>query len=198
MPKSRTKERIIRNAINLFTQNGYMCTTLSQIAKSTGCTAPALYYFFPGGKAEILQAVVAEFKFDPKEYLKEIKNANSLNELTELINEHLPEALQFLISHMNWIRKEISNLPDEEKNLVLRVPLSFYTFVNEEVCRFIKDMDEARKYTWFLFCAHVGFMEFFMWYQLDTFQFYKLSELNSSILDYCKKTQTQECNLESQ
>lgn len=192
-----TKELIIRNAADLFTKKGYTRSSLSQIAKATGCTAPALYYFFPGGKAELLRAVVAEFNVDPKEYLKEIQMANSLAELTELINIQLPKALQFVISNMNWIRTEISILTEEERNLVLDVPLSFYRFMNEEVSRFIKDLEEARKYTWFIFCAHVGFMEFFMWYQLDTFESYKLSELNNSLLKYCEKTQILECNLNS-
>ncbi len=51
------KERLIKAALNLFSENGYEGTSVDQIAKAVGIKAPSIYAHFKG-KEELLQAVI--------------------------------------------------------------------------------------------------------------------------------------------
>lgn len=53
-----TKERILTAALELFAQNGYLGTSMSDIAKQLGLTKAALYKHFPSKQA-ILDQIVA-------------------------------------------------------------------------------------------------------------------------------------------
>lgn len=52
-----TKERILETALNLFAQNGYLGTSMNDIAKQLGFTKAALYKHYTG-KQEILDRIV--------------------------------------------------------------------------------------------------------------------------------------------
>ncbi|MBI3423086.1 MAG: TetR/AcrR family transcriptional regulator [Acidobacteria bacterium] len=51
--------QIYRAAATLFCARGYDATTMSAVADAVGVTKAALYYFFPGGKQELLYAVMS-------------------------------------------------------------------------------------------------------------------------------------------
>ncbi len=46
--------RILMRAAELFSQQGYRATRMEDIAEAAGFTKAALYYYFPGGKEQIL------------------------------------------------------------------------------------------------------------------------------------------------
>jgi AcrR family transcriptional regulator len=173
MSATNTKERIVKNAKELFKTQGYAGTSVKQIAETTGCTAPALYYFFAGGKVDILREVVEALQINPAILLKDIQKADSLDNLVNLINKHLPSALQHVLTNVEW-------------KFVQNIPVSFYRFMFDEVSRFIPNKDEARKFTWFVFCAHAGYMELFMWFHLDKYESYQLLEFTNSIMEVYK------------
>ena len=52
-----TKERILRTALELFAQNGYLGTSMNDIAGQLGITKAALYKHY-AGKQEILDKIV--------------------------------------------------------------------------------------------------------------------------------------------
>ena len=52
-----TKKRIPEVALALFSQNGYVGTSMSDIAKQLGITKPALYKHY-AGKHEILERIL--------------------------------------------------------------------------------------------------------------------------------------------
>ncbi|MDO5776579.1 MAG: helix-turn-helix domain-containing protein [Eubacteriales bacterium] len=54
-----TKERILESALELFAQNGYLGTSMSDIAKQLGFTKAALYKHYTG-KQEILDQIVEQ------------------------------------------------------------------------------------------------------------------------------------------
>ena len=54
-----TKERILESALELFAQNGYLGTSMSDIAKQLGFTKAALYKHY-AGKQEILDQIVEQ------------------------------------------------------------------------------------------------------------------------------------------
>ena len=52
-----TKERILETALELFAQNGYLGTSMNDIAARLGITKAALYKHY-AGKQEILERIV--------------------------------------------------------------------------------------------------------------------------------------------
>lgn len=52
-----TKERILEAALSLFAQNGYLGTSMSDIAAQLRITKAALYKHYTGGKQEILDSI---------------------------------------------------------------------------------------------------------------------------------------------
>ena len=60
-----TKNRIIETALALFSQSGYLATSMNDIAQQVGLTKAALYKHF-SGKQEILDCIVAQMEC--KEY----------------------------------------------------------------------------------------------------------------------------------
>ena len=47
----RTKERILETALELFAQNGYLGTSMNDIARQLGFTKAALYKHYTGRQA---------------------------------------------------------------------------------------------------------------------------------------------------
>ena len=54
---SKTKDRILSAALELFAQSGYLGTSMSDIAKQLGLTKAALYKHFPSKQAILDQIV---------------------------------------------------------------------------------------------------------------------------------------------
>ena len=61
--KQRHRQSILDSAVRLFRQQGYAATGLNEILNVSGAPKGSLYYYFPGGKAEIGLAAV-EFASD--------------------------------------------------------------------------------------------------------------------------------------
>ena len=59
--KEDTKQRILDEALRLFSQSGYDAVSVERIASAVGIKAPSLYKHFKS-KQEIFDAIVAETK----------------------------------------------------------------------------------------------------------------------------------------
>lgn len=57
---TETRDRILAATAALFARRGYHGTSLKEVTRSAGATIGSLYHFFPGGKAELAAAVLAE------------------------------------------------------------------------------------------------------------------------------------------
>ena len=66
MRTTDTKERLIKAALDLFSENGYEGTSVEQIAKAVGIKTPSIYAHFKG-KEELLGAVI---DWSDEEYAK--------------------------------------------------------------------------------------------------------------------------------
>ena len=92
------KERVIREAIRFFGQNGYHGAKLADIAKAAGVTEPGLLHHFPS-KAHLLMEVLAERdridreRFDPSLHNGMKAPLVPLQELVEY-NETVPGLVQ--------------------------------------------------------------------------------------------------------
>ncbi len=84
MSQENLRETILDNAAELFSQQGYAGTSLKQIARASGCKAPSLYYFFEGGKSEILHEVVNRIFDDVSMEIEEVDGANLCDFLKEI------------------------------------------------------------------------------------------------------------------
>ena len=57
--ESERLAQIYRAAAALFCEQGFDATTMSQISEAVGVTKAALYYFVPGGKQDLLYAIMS-------------------------------------------------------------------------------------------------------------------------------------------
>lgn len=55
-----TRSRIVTATNELFRLKGYSATTLAEISDAARASVGSIYHFFPGGKAELAEAVVVE------------------------------------------------------------------------------------------------------------------------------------------
>jgi len=183
-----TRQQIIKQATLLFKKQGYAGTSIKQITEAVGITAPALYYFFPEGKAELLRVVVKELNMDPEAMLANLKTAKSLEELVELINTHLPELLKVVATDILWLHHESDQLPEEEKTFIQNTILATYEIISTEASRFIPENERARQFAWMMFLIHDGYMEIFMIYDLGKHDPFTHNDLNQLILDFFKQS----------
>jgi AcrR family transcriptional regulator len=58
MPGS-TRDRIVTATAELFRARGYHGTSLKQVTEASGAPIGSVYHFFPGGKVELAEAVLA-------------------------------------------------------------------------------------------------------------------------------------------
>ncbi|HEX2907578.1 MAG TPA: helix-turn-helix domain-containing protein, partial [Phototrophicaceae bacterium] len=59
-PRVSRREQLVEHATRLFVEQGYHATSVRQITQAADCNEAALYYHFPKGKRELLQAVIEE------------------------------------------------------------------------------------------------------------------------------------------
>lgn len=86
MEGSNTKERIIKEALNLFSQKGYEAVTVAEIGKAVGIKAPSLYKHYKS-KKDIFNAIINAMNKDFMEHIYEEKTKGFENITEEeLIN----------------------------------------------------------------------------------------------------------------
>ena len=57
---TKTRDRFITATNELFRRYGYNGTSLKQVTEAAAAPVGSLYHFFPGGKAELTEAVIEE------------------------------------------------------------------------------------------------------------------------------------------
>jgi AcrR family transcriptional regulator len=55
--EQQLRANILRKALNLFSQNGYIATTMDEIAEAVGLSKPAIYFYFPS-KESLFSAAI--------------------------------------------------------------------------------------------------------------------------------------------
>jgi AcrR family transcriptional regulator len=160
MPKATDlKTRIVRQADKLFMQNGFAATSIKQIAQAAGCTTAALYYYFEGGKGQILNEVVQSYAADITAKIQ-IAEATSLPDLLERFGQAARE-MSSIGRRINWLLLDMDNLGDEEKTFVQAQPLQVHEMLKVQLTRFIEDETEASNLAWVVFSAYMGYSHLF-------------------------------------
>ena len=161
MKKPNIRSEIIRHSRELFQEQGYSATTVRQIAKRTGCTAGSLYYFFEGGKTEILQEVIRSYGFDPAHSFSWFDEVESLDGLVDQLVIELPQFFQKRSKQLNWLLVDIPHMGQEEKAMMRRFPLALYESILRGVRQHIADRAKSTHISWLIYSALHGYLELY-------------------------------------
>lgn len=106
--EKNTKERILEEALRLFSQNGYMGTSMNDIAAKLGVTKAALYKHYTG-KKEILDSIVEKMNRMDMERVKKYDMPEG--KMEEVIAEYKDTAFakikQFTkVQFLHWTEEE--------------------------------------------------------------------------------------------
>lgn len=106
--EKNTKERILEEALRLFSQSGYMGTSMNDIAAKLGVTKAALYKHYTG-KKEILDSIVEKMNRMDMERVKKYDMPEG--KMEEVIAEYKDTALakikQFTkVQFLHWTEEE--------------------------------------------------------------------------------------------
>lgn len=105
-----TKDRLLRNAVSMFSQKGFHGTSMREIAKASGCGLPTLYYHY-SSKSELFEEIVV----------------NQFLKITEKMNKQVDFAKKPEEIYLQVIRTRI-NLEDFDREvykMALKVWLGF-------------------------------------------------------------------------
>jgi AcrR family transcriptional regulator len=150
------RSSILREASELFMQQGYAATSIKQIAQAAGCTTAALYYYFEGGKSQILQeAIRAESLLDVFQLAG--RNATTLEQLLQRIGHIFVHIAPELPRRMNWLMLEYPQLRDEEKAVLHKNISAEQHTLATQIGRFVPDPVQAQTMAWLVFCAYLGY-----------------------------------------
>lgn len=167
------RDSIIREANELFIQQGYAATTIKQIASGAGCTTAALYYYFAGGKAEILREVVRTYADVLTHIFEHTTNATTLPEFVQRLGDILARTAPDVLRRMSWILADFPKLHPNEQHQLHALLLTIHAHIAHEIHQFVADEVQAQRLAWFVFCAYFGYEQVFL--TLDTKRIVPLS-----------------------
>lgn len=159
-PATDLKKVIIKNARDLFTENGYAGTSIKQIAKASGCTTAALYYYFEEGKGHILREVIRSYTFEALDMVGEDTHYETLHDFLQDFAKMVSITMPRMLSRMHWLMPEITSIPLEDRNHIMGFFLRLQAGVQRNVARFVPE-DEAHLLAWIIVCAYSGYGQMF-------------------------------------
>ena len=158
--RTNLAEDILQNASVLFREQGYAATTIKQIARAAGCTTAALYYYYEGGKSEILREVIRSYQ-DRTNFESSIRGANSLPELIENLATTLTLSLPERADQLSWLLLEYPGLSETEQLAIQEPILGIQATLSREIYHFVPDEAEADQLAWLIFTAFFGYQQLF-------------------------------------
>ncbi|MFN4197052.1 MAG: TetR/AcrR family transcriptional regulator [Caldimicrobium sp.] len=136
---SKTKEKLLKAALELFSEKGYLGATTKEIAKRASVSEPTLFRHFKN-KNNLFIAVLEHYSFLPKlrELIKELEN--------KPLKEALKDIAQAFITQLN------------SKKALIRIMLA-------ESSRYPEDIQKAYQKT--IFQVHKELAQYFEHYQKE-------------------------------
>lgn len=154
------QDLIIEEAGELFREQGYAATSIKQIAKASGCTTAALYYYFEDGKKHILREVIRRSAREV-EFARQLPEAATLGEFLVELSAVLAERFPEVAARFNWIMLQFPTLPDEEKRILQDQVLSIHETLREQVSQYLADDAAADRLAWMVYCSFFGYQQIF-------------------------------------
>ena len=158
MAQENLREIILENAAELFSQQGYAGTSLKQIATQSGCKAPSLYYFFEGGKSEILHEVVNRIFDDVSLEIDEV-DADDLCDFLTKFGTYFSSTVPEWLKKTEWLQMEFAKLREEDQRYISSQDSKMYQSLNNQLRKYIQD-DKVETVSWLILCAYMGFGHF--------------------------------------
>ena len=159
MKRDNLRAEIIKNSRELFEKRGYSATSVRQIANKSGCTAGSLYYFFAGGKAEILQEVINSYGVALPGGWAGGEESESLDVFIDRLIVELPTIFQIRNQQLGWLVLEIHHLAPEEQEIIRSFPVSLYDSILREINSFIDDPEISLQVCWLIFSLLSGYVD---------------------------------------
>ncbi len=175
------RDKIIQQSMALFELQGYSATSVRQIAKRCGCTAGSLYYFFEGGKTEILQEVVRAYGLDPLDNLSWVIEEQSLEDLIDRLIAELPLFFQNVSKKLSWLMFDVGRLTENEMSMMRKFPLSLHKSILQGVRMHLDDPRKSLQVSWVIYCGFYGYIEVFKKIGLVVEEEFTIEEMGESI-----------------
>lgn len=103
MKQEDTKQRILDNALELFSAHGYDSVSVGEIAKAVGIKAPSLYNHFPGKQAifdAIVESTAAQYEEDTDKIDIHVQNVKKdIPIFTEITEDALFEKVRQIFDY---------------------------------------------------------------------------------------------------
>ena len=154
------QDLIVEKAGELFREQGYAATTIKQIAKASGCTTAALYYYFEDGKQHILREVIHRSAREV-ESDRQFPEADTLDDFLIELSAVLVERFPRVADRFNWIMLQFPTLPDEEKRILQDQLLGNQLALRERMARYVGDGAAAERLAWLVYCSFFGYHQIF-------------------------------------
>ena len=176
------RDLILETAQELFMRQGYMATSVRQIADVVGCTEAALYYHFPAGKRSLFQAALENKVPEIMQSLAPCRDAQSLPDLVQTylrvtITELSPEDQM----QLRWLITEFSHFNADEKDMIHQTLLNFHSDLRDLAQRFLPGRAEAGRFSWQLMCTVLGYIQYFQFLELGDRVEFSVSDLMREI-----------------
>ena len=161
MPKKGSlQDLIVEKAGELFREQGYAETSIKQIARASGCTTAALYYYFEEGKQHILREVIHRSAREV-ESDQQFPEAGSLEEFLIDLSAVLAERFPRVADRFNWIMLQFPTLPDEEKRILQDQLLGIQRGLRERIGKYVADGATSERLAWMVYCSFFGYHQIF-------------------------------------
>ena len=154
------QDLIVEKAGELVREKGYSATTIKQIARASGCTTAALYYYFEGGKQHILREVIHRSAREV-DFSGQLPQAESLEEFLIQLGADLAQRFPKVADRFNWIMLQFATLPDEEKRTLQNQVLAIQDALREQVSQYVADDATADRLAWLVYCSFLGYQQVF-------------------------------------
>ncbi len=154
------QDLIVEKAGELFREQGYAETSIKQIAKASGCTTAALYYYFEDGKRHILREVIHRSAKEA-DFSMRFPQADTLDEFLVELSAVLAERFPQMADRLNWIMLQFASLPDEEKRILQDQALDVHDALQERIGQYVADPTAADRLAWMVYCSFFGYHQLF-------------------------------------
>ena len=109
MKQEDTRERILEQALELFSEKGYDSVSVGEIARAVGIKAPSLYNHFPSKRAifdAIVESTAAQYEADTGKIDIHVQNVSQdIPVFTEITAEALFEKVRQIFEYNPWSLK---------------------------------------------------------------------------------------------
>ena len=178
---SELKDTILNVAGELFAKNGYAATSIKQIAKGSGCTTAALYYYFEEGKAHILREVVRSYSTDVLSAVDEDGEFDDISDYLEVLTRRIGQNMPKMRQRLDWLVFELRNLPAEEQKQFTDQFIGLQRAIRARLEQY-KDPQRANMLAWVIVCAFLGHGQLFLTMGLQDLSAPSLEEFGSVLM----------------